>query len=150
MAYVRLDKISADAHIESIVAEQDLVNGQFLALGALQPDGEARLATPSGDKSKKLVFHASVPLTYEDRTNELDFVLKAGKVGRGYVLSEGDIISISKEAVEGVAVGALVDPAETGFVAVADPASVTGLHGEVIAIEVDAIAGELAVIRISK
>lgn len=87
--YVRLDKIKSTAHIESVVASTDLVNGQFLALGALQADGEARLATPSGDVTKQLVFHASVPLTYLERTNELDFVLKAGKVGRGYVLEAG-------------------------------------------------------------
>jgi hypothetical protein len=152
MAYVRLDKIKPTAHIESIVATVDLVNGQFVELGALSADGEARQATPSGDKTKKLVFHVSVPLTYEDRTNELDFVLKAGKVGRGYVLEDGDIISISKSAVTGgtVDVGALVNPAPTGFNVVDGAETAEGLHGEIIAIENDAIAGELAVIRISK
>lgn len=151
MAYVRLDKIGANAHIESIVATEDLLNGQFLALGALQADGEARQATPSGDKNKALVFHASVPLTYEDHSSELDFVLKAGKVGRGYVLADGDIVSVSKEAVSGeVAVGAIVEPSPEGFAVAEDPETVVGLHGEVIAIDNDAIAGQLAVIRISE
>ncbi|WP_324655238.1 hypothetical protein [Bacillus paranthracis] len=140
--YVRLDKIKSTAHIESVVASTDLVNGQFLALGALQADGEARLATPSGDVTKQLVFHASVPLTYLERTNELDFVLKAGKVGRGYVLEAGDIISIDDTT---LAVGDAVVPSPTGFV----KGTPAGLHGEVIAIEQDYIVGRLAVIRVS-
>ena len=151
MAYVRLDKISATAHIESIVSDQDLTNGQFLALGALQPSGEARFATPSGDKTQKLVFHVSNGLVYGDRENELDFVLKAGKEGRSYVLVEGDMVSVSEDLIsEGYQVGDLVDPAENGFATIADPATASGLHGEVIAIDNDLYAGKLAVIRISK
>lgn len=148
MAYVRLDKVGANAHIESIVANEDLVNGQFLALGELQVDGEAREVAPSGDQAEELVFHASVPLMYEDRTNELDFVLKAGKVGRSYVLVQGDIVSISLDGVVGEAVkGATVAPHADGFEVVE---TATGLHGKVIAIDNDLYAGKLAVIRISR
>lgn len=148
--YVIMDKIKATAHLESIVATTDLQNGQFVELGALQTDGEARLAIPSGDQAKQLVFHMSVPLTYEDRQNELDFVLKAGKEGRAFVLETGNVISINKSAVTGdVVVGAKVNPSATGF-DVVDGAEVVGkLHGEVIAIDIDAIAGQMAVIRIS-
>lgn len=151
MAYVRLDKIGANAHIESIVASTDLKNGQFVALGALQADGESRKVEASGDQTKKLVFHASVPLTYDDLTNELDFVLKAGKVGRGYVLAEGDIVSITMDGVSGTtpAVGDLVNPDANGFAKVESPAQAGMLHGEIIAMENDAIAGKMAVIRIS-
>ena len=150
MAYVRLDKISASAHIESIIATEDLVNGQFLALGELQPDGEAVLAEPSGDKTKELVFHSSVPLTYENGTNELDYKLKAGKVGRGYVLITGDIVSITiEDGVIGNAVkGAIVEPDAGGFKVSETPESVTGFHGKIIDIETDMIAGQMAVIRI--
>lgn len=35
MAKVFLDKIKATAHIESVVAKEDLGNGQFLSLGVL-------------------------------------------------------------------------------------------------------------------
>ncbi|MFC9727585.1 hypothetical protein [Bacillus cereus] len=144
--YVRLDKIKSSAHLESIIADVDLVNGQFVALGALEADGEARKVTPSGDVAKKLVFHASVPLTYLERQTELDFVLEKGRVGRGFVLEEGDIISIEKKGVSGaMAKGAIVVPDANGF-KVGTPA---GLHGEIIAIENDMYAGELAVIRIS-
>ncbi len=149
MAYVRLDKISATAHIESIVAEKDLVNGQFVTLGELQDDGEARKVTEyDGGSKTKVVFHASVPLTYEERTNELDFTLKAGKIGRGYVLENGSIVSVTKDLLEGNAVkNAVVDITGQGF-KVAGEEEVEGLHGEVIDVEYDAIAGELAVIRI--
>lgn len=153
MAYVILDKIGANAHIESIVATEDLVNGQFVALGQLQADGEAREVVPSGDKAEKLALHVSNGLVYGDRENELDFVLKAGKVGRGYVVVEGDMVSITLDGVtEGVKKGDLVDPASTGFEVIADPVATppTGLHGEVLAIDNDAIAGQMAVIRISK
>lgn len=155
MAYVILDKISATAHIESIRATEDLVNGQFVALGALEADGEARAVTPSGDQAEKLVFHVSNGLVYGDRENELDFVLKAGKDGRGYVLAEGDIVSITLDGVTGVdpvAVGDIVNPHADGF-EIVDGVTVTetgALHGEVIAIDNDAIAGQMAVVRISK
>lgn len=151
MAYVRLDKIKPTAHIESIVSNVDLQNGVFVELGALQADGEARFATPSGDQTKTLAFHVSVPLTYEEHKNELDFVLKAGKVGRAYILESGDIISIQASAVTGgtVAVGAKVVPSATGFDVVDGAEKVGKLHGEIIAIENDAIAGQLAVIRIA-
>jgi hypothetical protein len=155
MAYVRLDKISATAHLESIVATEDLVNGQFVALKSLQADGEAREVVPSGDQAEKLVLHVSNGLVYGDRENELDFVLKAGKRGRGYVPQDGDIVSISEDGVTGVspvAVGDIVNPHANGF-EIVDGTTVTekgALHGEVIAIDIDLNAGKLAVIRISK
>lgn len=149
--FVRLDKVKGSAHLESIVANTDLENGVFVELGALQADGEARLATPSGDQAKELVFHVSVPLTYEDRTNELDFVLKAGKIGRAYVLEHGDIISVPVTGVTGgtVSVGAFVNPASTGFNVVDGAETKGALHGEIIAIESQANVGNLAVIRIN-
>jgi hypothetical protein len=150
MAYIRLDKISANAHIESIVSTGDLVNGQFVALGVLQLDGEAFLATPSGDQEESLVLHVTVPLTYEDRTTELDFVLKAGKEGRGLVLVEGDVYSTTLEGITGEAVvGAKVNPSALGLTVV-DGLEAGALHGKVIAIENDFVAGQLAVIRITK
>jgi hypothetical protein len=150
MAYVRLDKVKGSAHLESFVANTDLTNGGFIALGELQADGEARLGTPSGDVSKELVFHASVPLTYEERTNELDFVLKAGKVGRGYVIEAGDIVSVSLDGiVSGTpAKGAKVAPHADGF-SIPATAPTEGLRGEIIAIENDLYAGQLAVIRLT-
>lgn len=149
MAYVVLDKIKSTAHIESIVANADLAQGAFVELGALQADGEARLATPSADVKKQLVFHASVPLMYGEREREQDFVLKAGKVGRGYVLEDGDIVSIEATAITGtVASNAFVKPAIAGFeVAETEP---TGLHGQIIETYTDAVVGAMVTIRIIK
>lgn len=148
--YVRLDKIKATAHLESIVANEDLVNGQFVALGKLQADGEARLVTPSGDINEDLVLHVSTGLTYDDRTTELDFVLEAGKDGRGYVLESGNIVSISVDGIVGEhAENAIVVPDAKGF-AVADVTAgmPTGIAGKIIGYDMDVNAGQLAVIRI--
>lgn len=139
--YVRLDKIKATAHIESIVCDTELVNGQFLALGERQLDGEATKVTASGDVAEQLVLHASVPLVYGERENELDFKLKAGKVGRGFVLETGDVISIPKKS---LVKGDVVVPSANGFV----KGTAEGLHGKVILIENDAIVGQVAVIRV--
>lgn len=145
MKFVRMDKVKATAHIESIVATEDLLNGQFVALGELQADGETYAVTASGDVSKELVVHVSNGLTYEDRTNELDFVLKAGKEGRSYVLETGNVMSID-DAV--LVKGDIVVPSPTGWVKDADGLA-TGIRGRVIAIDMDAIAGRLAVIRVT-
>lgn len=144
MAFVRLDKIRATAHLESIVATEDLVNGQFVALGALQADGEARLATPAG--SGNIVFHHSVPLQYESLAEEKDFALKAGKAGRGIVLEKGDIVSVLNTA--GHAEGDAVMSDATGFVTLVDPVAEGSVVGEVIALETLGNVGELAVVRI--
>lgn len=150
MAYVIIEKASATAHLESIVSTQDLVNGQFLALGELQADGEARVSAPSGDKTKKLVLHISNGTTYRDDENELDFVLKAGKVGRAYVVEEGMTVAMTFDGFEGTPTkGALVDIAVDGKLEVtATPTA--GLQGEVIAIDIDSIAGQMASVRFSK
>lgn len=143
MSFVRLDKISATAHIETIVATQDLLNGQFLALGALQEDGEARLATPAG--TGDIVFHASVPLQYESLAEDKDFKLPAGKAGRGYVLTRGDIVSILND---GLAEGDTVVSGANGFEVSVEPIPADAVVGEVLTLETLGNVGELAVIRI--
>jgi len=49
------------------------------------------------------MLHASVANQYDERLSEVDFVLPAGKVGRGYQPVMGDIVTIAK--IDGVAVG---------------------------------------------
>lgn len=149
MAYIRLDKIKASAHLESIVAEQDLKNGVFVTLGELQEDGEARLVKPMVEGDTDVVLHASVPLTYRDDENELDYILKAGKEGRGYVMETGNEVSFSEDLVTGVAVknkfvkvtGAGVEVVEV---------KPEGLHGQIIALEEDVNVGTLVVVRFVK
>lgn len=149
MAYIRLDKIKASAHLESIVAEQDMTNGVFVTLGELQEEGEARLVTPMVEGDTDVVLHASVPLTYRDDENELDFVLKAGKEGRGYIIETGNEVSFSEDLVTGVATkNAFVKVTGAGVEVVAEKP--TGLHGQIIALEEDLNAGTLTVVRFVK
>ena len=49
------------------------------------------------------MLHASVANQYDERLMEADFVLKEGKIGRGYQPIMGDIVTIP--VIEGVAVG---------------------------------------------
>lgn len=150
--FVRLDKIRASAHIESIVATEDLLDGQWLQLGALQYDGEAYAATPSGNQGgdEYLVFHASNGLIYDQRQNELDFVLKAGKAGRAFVVETGNVISISEDGIAAgnPAIGATVIPHADGFAVGAAPEG-SGISGRVIAHDYDENAGRLIVIRLT-
>lgn len=145
--YVNLDKVSANAVTESIVAQTDLQQGQFVALGNLQEDGEIREVTVSADQSKQLAIHVSDALVYEDEKTELDFILKTGSVGRAYHPHRGMILSISKDAIGGaVSKGAIVVP-DTAKAMKVDATATTGIRAEVIALESDAFAGDLAVIQ---
>jgi hypothetical protein len=97
---VRLDKIGADNHIVSITCESDLANGTVVALGVLNSDGESyTVAAPADVTADAMVFHASVPMNYEVGTFEEDYILKAGKVGRGYILKKGDIVTITDDGI---------------------------------------------------
>ena len=75
MAKVFLDKIKATAHIESVVAKEDLGNGQFLSLGVLGEDGESRVATPATDEASAEVFVADAPLSYGDPHSHGEYVV---------------------------------------------------------------------------
>lgn len=104
MAYpvVRLDKIGGKAHVESITFATGLANGTIVALGALATDGESFVATaPTDVSANELVLHCSVPMTYVNYEGRDAFVLGAGKVGRAYKLTEGDIITITDDGIDG-------------------------------------------------
>lgn len=97
---IRLDKIGADNHIVSFTCESDLVNGAVVALGALNTDGESyAAAAPADVTADAMVLHASVPMTYNEGEFEEDFILKAGKVGRGYILKKGDMVTITDNGI---------------------------------------------------
>lgn len=102
MSKVFLDKISATAHIESVVATEDLSNGQFLTLGVLGPDGESRVATKATAADKADVFLADPPLSYDDPHFDLgSYKVKAGNTGRAYHMIKGDVISVTTDLVAG-------------------------------------------------
>lgn len=150
MAYIILEKIEATQHLETIVAEQDLVNGVFVALGELaeiEEGGEAVAVTPMAEGDTDIVLHASVPLVAEDQKGEVDFVLKAGKAGRGYRIKDGNQVAFSKDLVTGT--GAFAVPSATGVELVAEKPA-TGLYGRVMEVYEDVNVGELTSIKFVK
>lgn len=108
---VRLDIVEGKPR--TFVHDTELENGLFLEivgkvenaeLGA-EADYEAyqvQMATADTERGQ-LLFHASVENMYDERLMKQDFVLEAGKPGRGYQLVMGDIVTIPK--VDGVVVG---------------------------------------------
>lgn len=150
MAYIILEKIEASMHVETIVAKQDLVNGQFVTLGELaeiELGGEAVEVTPAQPNDTEVVLHASVPLTYGDYEGELDFVLKAGKAGRGYHLKTGSQVAFSLDLVTGTPVdGAFVVATGTGIEVVAEKPA-TGLYGKVVTTFTDLNAGQMVSVK---
>ncbi|MCC4466850.1 hypothetical protein [Limosilactobacillus reuteri] len=106
MAYVFLDKIPATAHIESVTADKDLANGQWLSLGLLNSDGESRVATVAKNETEAEVFLADEPLSYGDPHFDLaSYKVKAGQTGRAYHLIKGDVVSVTTDLVTGAKVG---------------------------------------------
>ncbi|MCT3188839.1 hypothetical protein [Limosilactobacillus reuteri] len=105
MAEVILDKISATAHIDSVVAREDLKNGQWLTLGLLDADGERRLATKATNEETADVLLVTSFTKYDPNTNFADYVTKAGQTGRGFHMISGDVISVTKDLVVGAKKG---------------------------------------------
>ena len=100
----------------SIVCENELERGLIVCIEGMaqnslwlddSDDFEAykvRLAK-SGDEKQNLLIHSSVPFAYDERLTERDFVLEAGKVGRGHYITTGDEYTIAKELVGQAEVG---------------------------------------------
>ena len=108
---IRLDIINGNPR--SFVAPAELEQGMFLEIVGKAANAElgvaadyeaykVQLATANTERGQ-LLLHASVANQYDERLSEVDFVLPAGKVGRGYQPVMGDIVTIAK--IDGVAVG---------------------------------------------
>lgn len=135
---IRLDKVKSTAHLVNFVFGTDLGNGTVVGLGALRADGEAYDAAAITDvATSRIVLHASVPMQYEADALESAYVLKAGKVGRGYVPEQGDIVTITDDMITGTTVvGQLVIPVNTATKLSASATSTTErVVGRVIAKE---------------
>jgi len=113
---IRLDKVKATAHLVNFTFATDLENGAVVALGDLQADGETYTATaPVAVATDRIVLHASVPMDYDNAALEVDFKLKAGIEGRGYIPETGDIVTITDDMfVAAPAKGDLVEPVAAG------------------------------------
>lgn len=106
MAKVFLDKIKSTAHIESVVATDELTNGQFLTLGVLNADGESRVATKATKEEDAEVFLADAPISYGDPHFDLaTYKVKPGNTARAYHLEKGDVLSVTTDLVSGAKVG---------------------------------------------
>lgn len=98
--FIRLDKIKASAHIETIVHNADLKNGQFVELGASAEElgGEAVdiTLTAEGERPEAIVTTVHLDYGHPD-FDETTQVTKAGKAGRAHIIEKGDMISFLAE-----------------------------------------------------
>lgn len=110
----------------TIIAETDLERGQLLAITGMaknniwlnnEDDFEAyKVVLASADtKMGDLLVHTSVPNQFDERLDEADFVLVAGKPGRGHYIKSGDEYTLAKNLVVGtLAVGSEVILSDNG------------------------------------
>ena len=91
-------------------------NGNVLKVGALMGDatnGYEReifvgAAPAANDDLKDIVLVATPEVMYDERKRNLDeFINEAGRACRGYRLHKGDIFSVTKDALDGVAAPAI-------------------------------------------
>lgn len=99
---IRLDKVKGyPVSFENSI--ENLEQGLFLELKGLSNGDyeayEVELAKATPDNT--VVFHASVPVMYDERLMEQDFVLANEKIGRAYIPERGDIITIAESVVNG-------------------------------------------------
>ena len=126
-------------------------NGNFLKVGALAAIDAANgvyerevfvgAAPAASDELKDVVLVASPEVMYDERLHNLDdFTNEAGRIARAYRLHEGDIFSVTKEALDGAAspaIGNVVElKAGTKLNVAASATSGSTQVGKIIAIDV--------------
>lgn len=106
---INLDKLQAvyAGNIESIkYASAALENGRVGVLGNLV-SGETEayeFVTPTDVTTEEVLLHASPEVLYEAGKQIGDFELAAGKIGRAYHLTVGDVFTITDDAFIGSSV----------------------------------------------
>lgn len=147
--YVRLDKLSSSAYLESVVFESDtILAGQFIELGTLvEGDHELTHATKAvaGSAGKVIVAPVTIDYGYHDY-DPTDQSVKAGKAARAIHIEKGLVLSINKEAAPDVKVGDEVTVGEGGLGFKKAGLSDTKI-GKAIAIDTLRNVGDLVVIR---
>lgn len=122
----------------------EIENGNVLKVGALLT-GEREIkvgsAVAASDELDDIVLVASPEVLYDERVRDLDqFINKAGRIVRGYHLHSGDIFSVTKAGLAGVAapaVGNVVElAAGTKLNVAASATSGSTQVGTIIAIDV--------------
>lgn len=119
-------------------------NGNVLKVGALM-SGEREIfvgaAPAANDDLKDIVLVATPEVMHDERKRNLDeFINEAGRACRGYRLHKGDIFSVTKDALDGVAapaVGNVVElKAGTKLNVAASATSGSTQVGKIIAVDV--------------
>ena len=123
---IRLDIVNGNPR--SIVCAENLEQGLFVKIVGraenvelgVEADYEAYKVEKcaGGEARGEIMLHASVANQYDERLSEVDFELKAGRVGRAYQPVMGDIVTIPK--VDGVAVGNKLALGAGGLLVVSD------------------------------
>lgn len=119
-------------------------NGNVLKVGALMSNEREIFvgAAPAvNDDLKDIVLVATPEVMYDERKRNLDeFINEAGRACRGYRLHKGDIFSVTKDALDGVAapaVGNVVElKAGTKLNVAASATSGSTQVGKIIAVDV--------------
>lgn len=149
--YLRLDKIPATAHIESVVSDSEkLVAGQFVDLGAVLNVAEGEEVNYTKAIAGK-TFDALVAPVFLDSDADafgdlLEKTVGIGKPARAFILQKGDMVSFNAENAAGVAAGDNVKVGANGL-GVAKAAEGDTVIGKCIAVEFEPGVGDLAVIR---
>lgn len=153
-AVVRLDRLEGTGDSNALISIEylgangstptDIDNGNVLKPGALM-SGEREVfvgaAVAANDKLDSIVFVASPEVMYDERLRGLeDFYNVKGHAARAYRLRSGDIFSVTKDALDGVAtpaVGNVVElKAGTKLNVAASATNGSTQVGKVIAIDV--------------
>jgi hypothetical protein len=120
---VRLDKVHAKkgGNIESVKnSSADMQNGfvffaEDLSTGEREVKDVIQPLTAT-ITAKSLLLHASVETVYLAGQTLLDYYLPQGQVGRGYLLRQGDIVTVTDNVITGsTVVGQYVIPQNASF-----------------------------------
>ena len=150
--YVRLDKLSASGHIETVLTKDaPLVAGQFVNLGKLL-NGYGGEATDYTKAETGKGFDALVAPVFIDRGypgfNLVEQEVAVGKPARALILVKGDVVSFNAENVTGgVVEGDNVTISANGLGLKKANGTSDVVVGKVIAKEQMTNVGELVVVR---
>lgn len=147
--FIRLDKIKKSAHIETVVHNEDLKNGQFVELGVADEllGGEAVAIEKTAEGARPEAIIATVHLGYgHPDYDETLAVTKAGKAGRAIIIEKGDVISFVSDLAQGLTVGNDVAVGANGL-GIKLAAEGEEVIGKVIREDYMAFIGDLVVVR---
>ena len=150
MAYVKANKFRSNGHIESIVHNEDLKNGQWVNLGVIDEENGAEMVLVTlpeeGQGADALLVHPHINYGWHDY-NIADQVVKAGKAGRALVHERGNHFAFSADLAEGVSVGDDVTVGANGL-GVKTAGETDVVIGKAIGTEHDLNLGDFVIVRI--